>query len=83
MKPILIVPSGSITNEEKKTIQEGGYVVIISDKPEEIKMLTPISTTDGLDILNAAIMGIHKDYGNDGKKAFFAELARQIESRKK
>jgi len=79
LKPILILPSGSITAEEKKAAQDGGYVVIVCDEPEKVKLITPLSTLDGLDILNAAIIGLNKELAHNGKSAFVAELAKNIQ----
>lgn len=79
-KPILIVPSGILTAEEKKSAQDAGYVVIITDEPEKVKIITPISSMDGLDILNAAIIGLDKGYDN-GRQAFVKELANRVTSK--
>lgn len=82
MKPILVVPSGVLSVEEKKSAQDGGYIVIITDEPENVRIVTPISTMDGLDIMSAAIIGLSKESLDYGKQAFVKELARQIQDKK-
>jgi hypothetical protein len=81
LKPILIVPSGIISHEEKKSLSDAGYVVIVTDEPERIKIVTPSSVLDGVDMLNAAIIGLGETFSSDGRDKFFKEMMKQIRSK--
>lgn len=80
-KPILTIPSGAITKEEKKSIEEGGYIVIVTDEPEKIKVLLPNSDIDGIDMLNAAIVGLGDSFSSDGRDKFFKELVKKVKAK--
>lgn len=83
VKQILIVPSGTITAEEKKSAQDAGYVVIVTDEPEKVKLVTPSASLDGIDLLNAFTIAFSEGIGmSDAKDKFFKEMVRQIRSKK-
>lgn len=41
MKPILVIPSDTLSAKELKDVQNEGYLVIVTDEPEKIKFMTP------------------------------------------
>ena len=81
-KPVLLMPPGSISKEDKKKLEENDYIVIEIDKPEKIKHLQDVEILYGNDIFMSLVSAM--DYGNgsaDTKYGFAKEFLKRIHNK--
>ncbi len=74
--PIILTKAGVINKKKQSELKDIGYVVIETDKPEEILVLDETPTIDGNMVLSAALEALA--YGNDRTCSnTFGELIRK------
>lgn len=79
-KPILILPT-DIGQEMIEIVKASGYIPLITDSPEKVKVVMPGSEAIGSDMLMSAMHALSGQYMETGRSAFVLELAKRLKSR--
>lgn len=74
VKPIVTVPSGTLSAKEIDEIKQGGYIVIVTDTPEKVNIITPECTTNGDDLFYAALDGLQATVYDKPREVFVKRL---------
>ena len=83
-KPILIVPSGVLSADEKKKVEESGYVLLVTDEPDKIKLITPVENTNDRAIMMSALHGLNGSLvGGVAKDNFINNLYNRLKAQEK
>ncbi len=78
-KPILILPR-NVSGPSIIEARNAGYLVIVSDEPDKIKLVTGHSEVSGGDLLMAAMAGV-RDNSLNAKSVFVNELYDRLRAR--
>lgn len=70
---ILIIPTGTITPEDRAKANEAGYCVIECDKPESVRLLTP-ETGLPVNDLTLAALGAMQGPESLAARGLFAQI---------
>lgn len=77
--PIVVLPT-SIDQKTLASVKAAGYLPVLTDEPDKIRIIMPHEACGTSDLLMSAFAGV--DYATDGAKAVFArELLRRLKAR--
>lgn len=75
-KQIIVVEPNSLSTEDKEKLENAGMLVIEHEKPENVRIIEPLTDVQGNHLLMAAMSALKDEY--DPKKAFTKTLAERL-----
>lgn len=75
-KQVMVVKPNSISPEDKQKLSDGNIIVIETDKPDDVKLLSFYDGVKGDDFIMSLILGVESS--NFSKEKFSTELLKRL-----
>jgi len=73
-KPIIIALTGSLSQVQKKELSDSGYIVIMAERPEDVRLIKPSSLGFDADMLSMAALGAIMGNESSAERSAFVRL---------
>lgn len=76
--PLLVLPKDACNNESLAELKAAGYIVIRTDSPENVRLVTPETVVSHSDMLMSAMKAMNEPMSTAQRGVFIAELYRRM-----
>lgn len=76
--PLLVLPKDACNSESLAELKAAGYIVIRTDSPQNVRLVTPEMAVDTSDMVMAALKALCETNANIERVVFIRELNRRL-----
>jgi hypothetical protein len=76
--PLLVLPKDACNNESLAELKDAGYIVIRTDSPQNVRLVTPEMAVDHSDMVMASLKALCESNANIERFVFVRELNRRL-----
>jgi len=76
--PLLVLPKDACSNESLAELKAAGYIVIRTDSPEKVQLVTPEMVVDHSDMMMSAMKALSQPMATGQRGVFIEELYRRM-----